>query len=185
MTQEKLYTGTTDDIAALIEQCKFPEDSFLLLEQLPRQVVEDDKREGLLRFARLRDKIDLAPFTSGRIFTRAFELRWEWEGGTARLVYLGEPRSLPGLEDQHAAFDSAGDEKQYYLFGTLLTEDDLQTMEIQPEWPGQTCYAEVRIPRLLRYPIAAKARVRVVVGEYRGPEEWGHLVRFLDAQPEP
>lgn len=182
MTQEMLYTGTTDDIAALIEQCTFPEVAFLLLEQLPRQVVEDDQREGLLRFTRLRDTIDLAPFTSGRIFTQTFELRWEREDTATRFVYLGEQRVLPGFEDTPPVpFTSAG-EQRYYLFGTLLAAKDLEDMDIPPANPGETYYAEVRIPRLLRYPIASPARVQVVVGEYHSSER-GQLFRFLDVEP--
>lgn len=182
MTQEMLYTGTTTNIVDLIEQCAFPADAFLLVEQLPRQVVTEDGRERLLRFARLSDGVDVAPYTGGRIFTRAFELRWEQEDETTRVVYLGEPRTIPGLQDQQqATVDSAG-EKRYYLFGTRLEADDIKDMGIQPARPGETYYAEVRIPRLLRYPLAAKARVQLVVGEYHSPE-LGQLFRFLDAQP--
>jgi hypothetical protein len=185
VTEEMLYTGTTGTIAALIEQCKFPENSFLLLEQLPRQVVEDDKRQDLLWFTRLGPKIDkskIAPATSGRIFHPTFELRWEREETATRFVYLGEQRVMPGLEDTPPVLFTSAGEKRYYLFGTLLAAKDLEDMDIPPANPGETYYAEVRIPRLLRYPIASPARVQVVVGEYHSSER-GQLFRFLDVEP--
>ncbi len=183
MTQEMLYTGTTTNIVQLIKQCNFPADAFLLLEQLPRQVVKEDEREGLLRFARLSDGIDLAPYTGGHLFTRAFELRWEQEDGAISVVYLGEPRQIPGLQQHEGAFVPAGNLRRYYLFGTRLEESTLDTMKVQPREKNYTYYAEVRIPRLLPYPILTDAkRIQLLVDEYHHPE-LGQMFRFQDVQP--
>ena len=183
MTQEMLSTGTTRDIADYIERCLFPTDAFLLVERLPQQVVGDDERQGLLCFARLGDGIKVAPYSSGRVFSRAFELRWEQDAGATRVVYLGEARDLPTLDDRRQGTFEQVDERRYYLFGARLEPADLATMGITPDERDAPYYAEVRIPRLLRYPVAAQARrAQVVVGEYRS-QEHGQVFRFLDVLP--
>lgn len=147
---------------------------------MPGQVVSDDGRQDLLRFARLRDEIEVAPYTSGRVFSRAFELRWEQEAGTTRVVYLGEARDIPGLRKHDALFEPVGKPQHYDLFGERLGENRLKQMNLPPVRAGSAYYAEVRIPRLLLYPFDGKAeRVQLVVGEYRSPT-LGHYFRFLD-----
>ncbi len=189
MTHEMLCTGTTGPIADYITRCQFPDNAFLLLETLPQQVVSDEKRQGLLCFARLGDmkadkNINLASCTSGRIFSPAFELRWEQEAGTTRVVYLGEPCELPPLQGQRQDTFSPVGKKTYYLFGTRLAEDDLATMGIQPDGKDATYYAEVRIPRLLRYPLATSAqRMQLMVGEYHDAKQETRLFRFVDLRP--
>jgi hypothetical protein len=185
MTQEMRATGTTQDIAGFITQCQFPADAFLLVEQMPQHVVSDDERQDLLCFALLGDNLDVTPYTSGRVFSRAFELRWERDAETTRVVYLGARRELPALQEpQQETFEPVG-EKRYYLFGTRLDQDDLDTMGIEPDGKDYPYYAEVRIPRLLRYPIAAQARrAQLVVGEYQRQDRKGErLFRFLDLIP--
>ena len=192
MTHEMLRTGTTENLADYLTRCQFPDDAFLLLETVPQQVVSDDQRQGLLCFALLGDaktdeNIDLASATSGRVFTRAFELHWEQdaETGTTRVVYLGEERALPALEGRREErYDSTGEPKQYYLFGTRLKEDDLDKMDIKPDGKKATYYAELRIPRLLRYPVDTRMqRVQLEVGEYHDAKQETRLFRFLDLQP--
>jgi hypothetical protein len=185
MTQEMLCTGTTQNIAALIEQCAFPSDAFLLVERLPQQVVSDEERQDLLRFARLGDGVDVSPYTSGRIFSATFELRWERDAETTNVVYLGEQRTIPGLRQHSETFEPQGKPKRYYLFGQRL--DDLAALGIEQGEEGFTYYAQVRIPRLLRYPIAApiatEARwVQLLVGEYYSQAK-GPMFRFQDLQP--
>src|SRR5260221_13270951 len=121
MTQEILCSGTTRDIVGLVEQCNFPEEAFLLVERLPQQVVNDKReRENLLRFARMGDGIDFASYTSGRIFNQHFELRWEKEEETTRVVYLGEEREIPEFtknKDTLQYLKPASNPKYYHLFG--------------------------------------------------------------------
>lgn len=182
MTQEMLCTGATQDVVALIKQCAFPADAFLLVEKLPRQVVRDEERQDLLRFARLGDGVDVAQYTSGRIFNKTFELRWEQEAGATKVVYLGEERELPGLQWQKATFEPIGTPKHYYLYGQRLDARDLAAMGIARGREDYSYYAEVRIPRLLHYPFADQARrVQLVVGEYRSPA-MGQMFRFQDVR---
>jgi len=186
VTQEILCSGTTRDIVGLVEQCNFPAEAFLLVERLPQQVVNDKReRENLLRFARVGDGIDFAPYTSGRIFNQHFELRWEKEAETTRVVYLGEEREIPELtkdKDTLQYLKPASNPKYYHLFGERLDKATLEDMGIEPE---EGYYAEVRIPRLLHYPVLEQPqRVQLVVREYMDKETGRvQLFRFQGLKP--
>lgn len=180
MEEEILYTGPVDDIAALVGAFTFPSPAYLLLESMPPHVVKD--RQNLLRFVSLSgfgDLVELKNFTSGRVFGKDFELRWERASGKTRVVFLGAKayeetlRAIPKLTpDMKALQNLAAHPCHYYLFGQLLAADDRERMGIPPADSGEEYYAEVRIPRLLRYPdlkpdSPQKAqRVQLAVQEY-------------------
>ncbi len=190
MTEEILCTGPVRDVAALIKAGDFPRDAYFLAERLPQQVIVDpQERQDLLRFARLHEVIDdnvIADYTSGRVFDQDFELRWEKDAdGGYKVVYLGKERSIPGLEKDDKELkklDRSKLLKHYYLFGEYLNKERLESMGIEPE---EGYYAEVRIPRLLRYPALKGARrVQLTVCEYID-KETGRvgLFRFQGLQP--
>jgi hypothetical protein len=204
-----LYAGTTKDIAALIEACNFPSQAFFLAEQMPQEPVALSQRQELLQCVCVSELkkpgsdgpgLEPARYTSGRVFCPHSELRWQTSSrtGEVQVVYLGEhmcalpdlvPASdlavlqaeLPTLEKKPAS---------YYLFGTTLDTSPegqrlLEQMDLTHD-QGRY-YAEVRIPRLLRYPRLAdageKRRVQVIVCEYREKETGSiRLFRFQDIQ---
>lgn len=165
MMEEILYTGSVDDIAALVASFNFPQESYVLVESIPQHVVAREERQNLLRFARLsdlysqRNPLNLANFTSGRVFHKDFELRWEQVSGKIQVVFLGTKAAyqdtlaaIPELKQDKEALQNLGSQtRHYYLFGLLLDADDRERMGITME-EGEQYYAEVRIPRLLRYP---------------------------------
>src|SRR5204862_6862422 len=125
-------------------------------------VIDDRERQDLLRFVffepgKAEQARELASYTSGRIFQEDAELRWEKQGTMMRVVYLGmeEYISTPsayGLQENQEWRKLALQEetKYYYLFGERLKKEDIGKM-------GRTAsredFAQVRIPRLLRYPL--------------------------------
>jgi len=180
--EEMLASGVVQDIAAFIAACGFPPESFVLVERFPQQVMADrPERQDLLRFARLGDGIDPGRYTSGRVFYPDFELRWEREMQRTRVVYLGQARELPEELLPGKTLEAWQPcEKNYDLFGTALSDTRLVQMGL-PE--GQGYYAEVRIPRLLQYPVQAQ-RVRLVVREYVDKKtDRVELFRFQDLKP--
>jgi hypothetical protein len=187
--EEILCSGPVADIAALIKACAFPDDSYVLVERFPPRIIPNEERQQLLQFGRLSSGIDPADSISGRVFSQHFELRWQEEDGEYHVVYLGEERHIPQLkkdEETRAKLKRRKDAKTYYLFGEYLNGDKLRNMGLQEE-PSYSCYAEVRIPRLLHYPIAGQARrVRLEVCEYV-EEETGavQLFRFQGLEREP
>jgi hypothetical protein len=194
---EVLYTGITTDLPTLVAACAFPPDAFFLAERLPQQVIVDQQeRQELLCFARMSDlgkTFNPALYTSGRIFSHEFELRWDQnqEPGKIHLVYSGSEETWPDLICGHAICAkqlsfTKRTQRAYYMFGEALASDRLARMELE-ECEASWYYAEVRIPRLLRYPRLAdhlrKRRVQLAVYEY--PDEKTGAVnwfRFQDLQ---
>ena len=180
MAEEILYTGSVDDIATLVATFKFSPKACVLVESMPQHVVKE--RQNLLQLVRLNnipDPAELTNFTSGRVFDRDFELRWERVSGKIQVVFLGTKtvyqdtlHAIPELrQDKKALQNLTSHSRYYYLFGLLLDADDRERMGIQAV-EGEEYYAEVRIPRLLRYPdlkpdSSQKAqRVQLAVEEY-------------------
>jgi hypothetical protein len=169
---EILSAGTVKNIAELIEACNFPQDTLLLIERQPDQVISEkdkQKRRNLLRFAYLHQvgKVEIQHATSGRVFQRDFELRWEKSDQGYQVVYLGVERRIAGLEPDKVVLQEvtrSSEPRHYYLFGTKLDTEKLQG----PDLKGASGYfAEVRIPRLLQYPVSENAgRVKLSVREY-------------------
>lgn len=149
-------------------------------------------------------RIDVAGYGTGRIFCPDFELRWsrDQRTGKIRAVYLGSRKpeevgivfdEISGTSDENGERKPPEDpaklarqKRTYYLFGTTLdTSPDgkrLEQMGLSQE-DGQRYYAEVRIPRLLRYPMPKntgdKRRVQLVVYEYVDKETGSvRLFRF-------
>jgi hypothetical protein len=202
-TRDFLVAGTIKDIAALIEACDFPPQTYVLAEQLPQHVIAKEQRQELLQFIDVNElkarnasgdparRIDVAGYGTGRIFCSAFELRWsrDQRTGKVRAIYLGsrKPEEVGIVFDEISQTSDENSERKppedlaklrrqertYYLFGTTLdTSLDGKRMEQMhlTQENGWRYYAEVRIPRLLRYPRVddprKERRVRLVVCEY-------------------
>lgn len=184
--EEVLYAGqvSVNDFSQLITDCIFPATAYIMSERFPDQVIRNARdRQNLLRFTHFDQKILFADYTSGRIFDEYAELRWEKQGNTMQVVYLGSQDRIPvlltyKLQVSHALDGlQAAEEKRYFLFGERLSSQDL--IKIGPAaQPGD--FAEVRIPRLLRYPVPQDTQryVRLVVREYLDEESRVVLFRF-------
>ncbi|SRR6266496_1623086 len=168
MAQELLIAGKVEDIKAEIKRYRIPSDEpvYMLLETQPQGVVEPDKRQDLLRFDYFDRDTNFMPYTSGRIFHRGGELRWEKQHAGIRIVYTGQEQYKPDIDIRQTMQMDACElvPKQYFLFGKRLDEKQLARIG-SPAQAGD--FAEARIPRLLRYPAPADGeRVQLVVYEY-------------------
>ncbi len=173
---EILYAGPVDvkKIGPLITDCDFASDALFLAEQLPvRASINTRERRDLLRFTYFNRDLPFADYSSGRVFQRDAELRWQLQGDKMRVVYLGPQERAPVLHE-YGLQEKQGREKledlrkrdaYYYLFGERIRPPDLERIGPQAR-PGD--FAEVRIPHLLRYPVPhdGKRYVRLVVREY-------------------
>ncbi len=175
-TEELLLAGSVPhkDFSAFIKAYKIPDDAItlMLLEKQPRDVVKPKARQGLLLFERFNPKADFAPYTSytsGRIFHTQGELRWERQQADMQVVYTGDREYKPELNDSEemalGAYDSVT--RSYFLFGKRLDEKQLQRIGPAAQLGD---FAEVRIPRLLRYPpleeLKDAERFQLAVCEY-------------------
>lgn len=198
---DMVYTGPGKDIDALVVQCHFSPDAYILVEEYPDHVVTGAKnRQNLLLFIRLKDlkteqyqHIQLNHYTSGRVFDEHAEIRWErieqteQQDGPFHVIYVGPQQEQLPLTKNEAESKMLGEphNTDYYLFGELLDTDDVKAIG-SPAEEGD--YAQLRIPRLLRYPRLSNGRtprrLKLVVGEYRD-EDTGkvRLFRFRELLP--
>lgn len=178
--EEIIRAGTVANFGQFIEALHF-KNALFLAEEFPRHIISKPAtRKQLLLF----DFLDRVPnkererFTSGRIFTRDAELRWEKaDGSNYNVVYFGPPIELEGTNKSRQELISTDHYEQetrcYYLFGKRLDEKQRERMMIPAEDTSSAdrLYAEARIPRLLYYPTTQPAdrqeRVQLEVLEYR------------------
>ncbi len=188
--EEILYAGEVkvNDFLPLVVDCKFSSSAFILCEQFPEGVIKRSERQDLLRFIHFDPSTRFIDYTSGRIFDEHAELRWEKQKNTMQVVYLGSKERVQTMlnyklhENDVLEKLKPGIEKKYSLFGERIALEDLKKIGGAAR-PGD--FAEVRIPRLLRYPeLQSEQRyVRLVVREYFDEENRVALFRFQDLRP--
>lgn len=176
-TQEILCMYTPNAITEILARLPLT-DILMLLEFQPRKVVQRSQQQDLLYFGQFDSKM-AEKATSGRIFHQQLELRWEIQGEKVGVVYTGTQTYRPLAHPDRLLDLNVYQHvhKAYYLFGTRLSNERLKQVGPQAQ-PGD--FAEVRIPRLLRYPPATPAntqRVQIVVREYIEPEK-GMTIAF-------
>lgn len=144
--------------------------ALVVVEQAPAGWLDAEARARGLRFERFATGQQIDPQTRGRIFGEAFECRWELSeagGTTVRVRYVGVPVQLEDLTPP-AAIDLPAlrpRDVSYDLWGERV--DDPAAVG-QPS--DALVYAELRVPRLLRYPVDGRPRrVRLRVREYIDP----------------
>src|SRR5437868_4535829 len=138
-TAEIICTGVVTNLAELIKAYDFPKDAFFLAEQLPSHIIKQEQRQDLLLFARLRELEDIEMaqnYSSGRIFSQAFELRWEKESdGNYQVVYFGPEREISGLV------------RRYELHRENESEEKYQVVYFGPEGKVQEFNRDERGPK--------------------------------------
>lgn len=175
MVQEICLAGTTPNIATLIQEYRIPDASpvLMLLEQQPQHIIEPEQRQNLLYFAHFERSFHWDSYTSGRIFHQDGELRWEKQANAFHVVYTGQIQYSPELKDTASLMLDSHSVKTkcYYLFGKRLDSEQLDRIGA-PAQVGD--FAELRIPRLLRYPMLPTLenaeRVQFMIREYRDPD---------------
>ena len=188
--EEALYVGeiTVDDFPQFVIDCGFSHHAYALIEQLPARVITRAKeRQDLLRFTHFDPAIPFAAYTSGRVFDNQAELRWEKQGNMMQVVYLGTNERAEVLlryklqkKDELTELKPP-DEKKYVLFGERLRSEDLE--KIGPAAQSGD-FAEVRIPRILRYPVPQNEQryARLTVREYLDEQSRVVLFRFQNLE---
>ena len=173
---ELLFAATLQetDFAAFLKTYRvLPDATLMLLESQPRHVIEQSERQELLHFASFNADFDFTPYTSGRIFHELGELRWERQKFHIDIVYTGHREykpELPKIDETALDAFQAIDDRAYLLFGTRLDDKQLGRIGSAAQ---EGDFAEVRIPRLLRYPVLSNVkgaeRVQLAMREYIDP----------------
>jgi hypothetical protein len=174
MADDILCSGllTKAEFLDLLAQCSFlreEQEVTFLGEIQPQRFITPKERQDLICIVSFDASIPhttYSRYTTGRIFNQNFELRWQQEYEYLWVVYLGATQAIPYL-NQPIVVEKVPDQKKYFLFGRRLTPERIKEIGY-PAREGD--FAEVRIPRLLHYPVPAKGTyVQIEVQEYLDP----------------
>ena len=164
---EQICWGTTGELLPIVEALDYLTESLMMLERVPSAFLPDAERENgiCLRKYDISEKFD--NWERGRIFHNNFELRWERQEDAFAVVYIGEPKRLPRIDNKLL---SEFQDESYYLWGEKMTADTLKRIN---QRETVNLFLELQIPRLLSYPVSngnEKFRVKLSARHYLNPE---------------
>lgn len=165
-----LWVRLSDPTPA-VKALEWPEPSYMYLEQVPDSWVSVPDMEKGLSLHYYNPDLNFQFWERGRLFCQDWELRWEKQDDLFWCVYVGSPTELPGfapapeLDLTSAKLVS----NSYYLWGLQVEEDKLDMVGAQSVSDMQVFF-ELRVPRLLRYPVSSAARrAKLITCEYIDP----------------
>jgi hypothetical protein len=181
MSDDVILCASLDRVTSVVGDLEWPDPSYMYLERLPDVWLDEAGRQDGLRFETLELTTLFNNWERGRIFCKLFELRWEKMDGEFQLVYIGPPIELTGFEPaSQQEIDLANTSSQshsYFLWGSRLDDKKLKTVGASKE-PGAEIFVEMRVPRLLKYPVSDQAeRVKLTACEYTNPNT-GDIVYY-------
>lgn len=156
------YLSSPEEVVGILPGC---EDTYLLLEKEPvGRFLEEEPDKNLIFLKGQGHEIDFFQWEKGRIFNYLYEISWRKEHDGFRVVYTGNSESRPRVlsyagPDLEKCTIAA---RKYYLWGKRVCDP----AEIGILAPGPV-YLEVRIPRLLFYPVEGLGKsVDLLVKEF-------------------
>lgn len=153
--------------------------AYMYLERIPELWLSDDDVAAGVRFELFDPQTQFAEWERGRVFCPDFELRWEKLDGAYQTVVVGNAPSLHGfsLATEIDLAAASAQTRGYLLWGQRVKDDELSLIGVEHVPNGQV-YLELRIPRILRYPMSDQARqARLIVREYANPKS-GDLLYY-------
>lgn len=175
---EVAASGSIAALPPVLARLPYEEEAFLLIEQAPTVWLEETERTDLRRFERVSPAASGEGYDVGDLFAAAGDLRWDvgrlftwtyevrWDRQMDTVIYVGADRALPDLAPVDIALDVSR-VITYSLWGRLVdTPRDLGLSN------KSVVYADLRLPRPLRYPTPSNPtrkpprRLRLSVREY-------------------
>ncbi len=167
-TNDVVQWARLKDIAVVICNIQWPDTSLMILERAPSIHSADlDPQIGLC-LKHYGPGTAFAHWERGRIFCTDFEIRWQKQDDIFQTVYVGTYMELPDFQIARELDLGRMEQRRnsYYLWGRRVVQNELATVGTQPE-AGNEVFVELRIPRLLRYPVSPQAnRVKLEICEY-------------------
>jgi hypothetical protein len=121
-------------------------DAVVFAERSPARWLDESELADGIRLSAYETAMRLDSWEAGRIFCDRWELRWE----KSRAVYTGEPTGLAGFSLGPDISSCTRVENSFYLWGKR----------------DGNRFIELRIPRVLIYPVDGGARVKLRVAEW-------------------
>jgi len=178
---ETLAFGFLSSLASVIKAVSWSDKTVMWLETALDHFLSDDEREHGLRFELYQADQPFEHWPHGRIFDETAELKWEKEGGQFHVVYCGSFAPPAGMQP---AVNEAikHEDSSYYLWGSRIKNEDRADLGLQSD---EAVFAELKIPRILRYPVSTKAeRVKLKVREFYNAEGALIFTRFVGLEEE-
>jgi hypothetical protein len=151
----------------------------MYLERVPELWLSGDEAAAGVRFEAYDSGVQFGDWERGRVFCPDYELRWEKLDGAYQAVLVGNAPSLNGfVVATEVDLDRASAQTHGYLLWGQRVEDEKLSLIGVEHTPNGQVYLELRIPRILRYPVSDKSRqVRLRVREYIDPKS-GDLLYY-------
>lgn len=162
--------------------------AYMYLERVPELWLSDDEAAAGVRFDLLDPQANFSEWERGRVFCSDYELRWEKLDGAYQTVVIGNAPSLNGFAlATEVDLDTASVQTHGYLLWGHRVEDEKVSLIGAQHAPNAQIYLELRIPRILRYPVTDKShQVRLRVREYSDPKSGDLLYcRFVGLEELP
>ncbi|NNJ12849.1 hypothetical protein EKD04_021210 [Chloroflexales bacterium ZM16-3] len=150
---EQIAWTSVRSVADIIAALCWADPAWMYLERVPRSFLDPAAIDSALRLERLDPATPFDAWERGRIFDDAQELKWERLSNDFHVVYCGA--TPPGALTAAPVAVSNSADPSYFLWGQSVRPDDRADLGIDPDDPA---YIELRIPRVLRYPLPLTAR---------------------------
>lgn len=151
---EIILTCPTVALAETLASLSVPSDAVLFMESLQSRWLDESEVADGIRLSTYDAGNKIGSAVRGRVFCDRWELRWE----KSKAVYTGESRDLAGFTSGPDISSCTRVEQSCYLWGKRDGDR----------------FIELRIPRVLTYPVASGERVKLRVAEWF--DEAGRLV---------
>jgi len=176
---EHIQWARLADPSIAIRALSWPDIAYMYLERIPERWLSLPEVANGVRFEILDLQTPFQQWERGRLFCSSFELRWEKMDGQFQTVLVGEAPILvdfaPAIEPDLDAADQQVQE--YLLWGRRVAESEVAILGAEHQSDSQV-FLEMRVPRILYYPVSDNARqARLVVREY-SDRSTGHLLYY-------
>ncbi len=178
---EYLAFGFLPTLSEVVKAIPWSDKAVMWLETALDHFLSDEERENGLRFEVYRPNEPFDYWPHGCIFDDTAEIKWDKDGSQFHVVYCGRTNPPANLQ-QYASEPATCQDSSYYLWGSRVKKEDLEDLGVRPD---EIVFAELRIPRLLRYPVSANAqRVKLKVREFYNVDGVLIFTRFLGLEEE-
>jgi len=176
---EQIQWARLTDLAPVIKALRWPAAAYMYLERAPELWLSDAEVVAGVRLEVFDPQTQFGEWERGRVFCADFELRWEKLDGAYQTVVVGNTLVLNNFTpaNEMGLAMATVQKRGYLLWGKRMKDDQLSVINAEHK-PNSQVYLELRIPRILRYPVSPNARqTQLNVFEYVDPKS-GDLLYY-------
>ena len=165
---EQIAWQSLSSVADIVAALPWANPAWMYLERVPRSFLDQAAIDSALRLERFNHAETFDDWERGRVFDATQEIKWEQIGKNFHVVYCGAAPPSALTIAPVAVSNTDNPNPRYFLWGQNVQTKDRAVLGIGQSDPA---YIELRIPRVLRYPLPLSARrARVQVHEIFGTD---------------